>query len=324
MEPLAAGLVSGAGGLEPLAGIVPAKFQRALCADVLRRGLFPGGDGMVAAPRGAAGHRHRPEYILLSRAGLRWIHAGKNARVRRVDWPGPVFLSAHEFPETARRRTVRGDFILPGHQHRILAPQSRLRQDARGLDSSVDHRRSEFTFDLGIFPQHAPERRPLHRPVRRRDENDRARRIARGKNGRGARTGNRNGSRSGGGEGVSRMTGGGWRGTGLRPAAGRHVPWPPPRQPPPVTFQMKIGVISDTHGFLDPKVRDRFAGVGHILHAGDVGPDAIIRELEALAPVTAVSGNTDSSATFRRTEAITLAARQFLVHHIVDPYALKE
>ena len=87
---------------------------------------------------------------------------------------------------------------------------------------------------------------------------------------------------------------------------------------------MKIGVISDTHGFLDPKVRDRFAGVGHILHAGDVGPDAIIRELEALAPVTAVSGNTDSSATFRRTEAITLAARQFLVHHIVDPYALKE
>ena len=87
---------------------------------------------------------------------------------------------------------------------------------------------------------------------------------------------------------------------------------------------MKIGVISDTHGFLDPKIPKLFAGVSHILHAGDIGTDAIIVELETIAPVTAVIGNTDSSSTFRLTEAVTLAGRKFLVHHIVDPYALKE
>jgi len=87
---------------------------------------------------------------------------------------------------------------------------------------------------------------------------------------------------------------------------------------------MKIGVISDTHGFLDPKIRGLFAGVSHILHGGDIGPDAIIAELEAIAPVTAVSGNTDSSTRFRPTEAVVLAGRKFLVHHIVDPRALKE
>ena len=37
---------------------------------------------------------------------------------------------------------------------------------------------------------------------------------------------------------------------------------------------MKIGVISDTHGFLDPRVKKFFAGVDHILHAGDIGDRA--------------------------------------------------
>jgi putative phosphoesterase len=87
---------------------------------------------------------------------------------------------------------------------------------------------------------------------------------------------------------------------------------------------MKIGIISDTHGFLDPKIRGLFAGVSHILHGGDIGPSAIIAGLEAIAPVTAVSGNTDSSPIFRPTEAVELAGRKFLVHHIVNPWALKE
>jgi len=87
---------------------------------------------------------------------------------------------------------------------------------------------------------------------------------------------------------------------------------------------MKIGVISDTHGFLDPRVPELFAGVSHILHAGDIGPDAIIVELETIAPVTAVIGNTDSSPTFRPTEVVTLAGRKFLVHHIVNPHAPKD
>src|SRR5208282_758353 len=88
----------------------------------------------------------------------------------------------------------------------------------------------------------------------------------------------------------------------------------------PVT-SMKIGVISDTHGWLDPKISGLFAGVEHILHAGDIGSDGIIAGLEAVAPVTAVLGNTDTSPNFRLTEVITLAGRKFLVHHIVNPRA---
>ena len=56
---------------------------------------------------------------------------------------------------------------------------------------------------------------------------------------------------------------------------------------------MKIGIISDTHGLLRNEVFEVFAGVEHILHAGDVGPPGILTELEAIAPVTAVWGNTD-------------------------------
>ncbi len=56
---------------------------------------------------------------------------------------------------------------------------------------------------------------------------------------------------------------------------------------------MRLGVISDTHGLLRPEVFDAFAEVDHILHAGDVGPLDLLAELEAIAPVTAVFGNTD-------------------------------
>ncbi|HEX6038754.1 metallophosphoesterase family protein [Longimicrobium sp.] len=56
---------------------------------------------------------------------------------------------------------------------------------------------------------------------------------------------------------------------------------------------MKIGIISDTHGLLRAQVFEVFAGVEHILHAGDIGDADILTELQALAPVTAVWGNVD-------------------------------
>jgi len=56
---------------------------------------------------------------------------------------------------------------------------------------------------------------------------------------------------------------------------------------------MRIGVIADTHGLLRPEVFDVFSEVDHILHGGDVGPPGILDQLEAIAPVTAVYGNTD-------------------------------
>jgi putative phosphoesterase len=87
---------------------------------------------------------------------------------------------------------------------------------------------------------------------------------------------------------------------------------------------VKIGVISDTHGFLDPKIFELFAGVEHILHAGDIGYASMILELEEIAPVTAVIGNTDGGLSFRETEIVELAAQKFLVHHIVNPFALSK
>jgi uncharacterized protein len=87
---------------------------------------------------------------------------------------------------------------------------------------------------------------------------------------------------------------------------------------------VKIGVISDTHGFLDPRVEKIFAGVDHILHAGDIGYAALILELEFIAPVTAVLGNNDGGLTFKETEKIELARKKFLVHHIVSPRQLPE
>jgi putative phosphoesterase len=59
---------------------------------------------------------------------------------------------------------------------------------------------------------------------------------------------------------------------------------------------MRLGIISDTHGMLRPEVFEVFKEVDHILHAGDIGSLDIITELEALAPVTAVYGNTDGMA----------------------------
>jgi hypothetical protein len=63
---------------------------------------------------------------------------------------------------------------------------------------------------------------------------------------------------------------------------------------------VRLGVIADTHGLLRPAVFDAFANVDHILHAGDVGPDDLLVELETLAPVTAVYGNTDGFDIRRR------------------------
>jgi len=56
---------------------------------------------------------------------------------------------------------------------------------------------------------------------------------------------------------------------------------------------LRIGIISDTHGLLRPEVFEVFQQVDRILHAGDIGSLELLAELEALAPVTAVWGNTD-------------------------------
>ncbi len=56
---------------------------------------------------------------------------------------------------------------------------------------------------------------------------------------------------------------------------------------------MKIGLISDTHGMLDPRVYDYFRTCDEIWHAGDVGDLKIIDDLAASKPLRAVFGNID-------------------------------
>ena len=85
---------------------------------------------------------------------------------------------------------------------------------------------------------------------------------------------------------------------------------------------MRVAVLSDTHNYLDPRIPQLFAGVDHILHAGDIGLPAIILQLEQVAPVTAVLGNTDDPGLhYRQTEVVEIAGRKFFVQHIVNPHS---
>jgi hypothetical protein len=84
---------------------------------------------------------------------------------------------------------------------------------------------------------------------------------------------------------------------------------------------MKIGVVSDTHGKMHPRVFDLFTGVDHILHAGDIGKMEIITELRSLAPVTAVYGNVDHFplvGQFSERVVLTFADHKILMTHIVN------
>lgn len=86
---------------------------------------------------------------------------------------------------------------------------------------------------------------------------------------------------------------------------------------------MQIGVISDTHGYLHPKVFDAFNGVDHILHAGDIGNEAILTELRAIAPVTAVLGNGDyfrGYQKYARIEVVNFDLINILLTHQYPAY----
>jgi putative phosphoesterase len=56
---------------------------------------------------------------------------------------------------------------------------------------------------------------------------------------------------------------------------------------------MLVGVLSDTHGYVDPRLGAAFDGVEAIVHAGDVGGIGVLDELRRIAPLHAVRGNND-------------------------------
>lgn len=75
-----------------------------------------------------------------------------------------------------------------------------------------------------------------------------------------------------------------------------------------------VGLIADTHGLLRPGVHVALAGVAFILHAGDVGGDAVLDELELIAPVYAVFGNTDPPGHPRLAPEIVRAVNGVSLH----------
>lgn len=89
---------------------------------------------------------------------------------------------------------------------------------------------------------------------------------------------------------------------------------------------MRIGVISDTHGTLHPRIFELFDGVDHILHAGDIGDEQILDELAAIAPLTAVAGNIDGfrCGAAREEARIQLGGLRFYLTHILErPHKLR-
>ena len=70
---------------------------------------------------------------------------------------------------------------------------------------------------------------------------------------------------------------------------------------------LRVGLVSDTHGLLRPEVRAFLVGCDYIVHGGDVGAAGILEQLAAMAPLIAVRGNNDTqpwAARLRETELI--------------------
>ena len=86
---------------------------------------------------------------------------------------------------------------------------------------------------------------------------------------------------------------------------------------------MKVGLISDTHiphaiRALPRALLKGLEGVDRILHAGDLVTTEVVRELETIAPVTAVSGNMDPpevAGQLRSEENLLLGGRRIGLKH---------
>jgi putative phosphoesterase len=82
--------------------------------------------------------------------------------------------------------------------------------------------------------------------------------------------------------------------------------------------ETSVGLLADTHGWLDPALHAHFAGVTHIVHAGDVGDATVLAELRTIAPVTAVRGNIDGGALAELPleQVVTVAGQRIAALHI--------
>jgi putative phosphoesterase len=97
---------------------------------------------------------------------------------------------------------------------------------------------------------------------------------------------------------------------------------PPSSLGPPGGAALRVGLVSDTHGLVDPKLAPLFDGCDLILHAGDVVKPPILAVLEAVAPLTTVRGNNDEGTPLQRlpeTALVPLGDLTALVVHDLGP-----
>jgi hypothetical protein len=82
---------------------------------------------------------------------------------------------------------------------------------------------------------------------------------------------------------------------------------------------MKIGLLSDTHSYLDPKVFEHFRECDEVWHGGDVGDVALLDQLESFKPFRGVYGNIDDTAVRRRlplNQSFTVEGLPVVITHI--------
>lgn len=85
------------------------------------------------------------------------------------------------------------------------------------------------------------------------------------------------------------------------------------------TAEIRVGLISDTHGLLRPQARAFLEGSDFIVHAGDICDPLILDALAAIAPLTAVRGNNDKGPWAERLrETETLQVADVRIHVIHD------
>lgn len=58
---------------------------------------------------------------------------------------------------------------------------------------------------------------------------------------------------------------------------------------------MRIGLLSDTHGFLDDELLTHLSDCDELWHAGDFGSTEVLDRLEAYKPTRGVYGNVDAA-----------------------------
>jgi putative phosphoesterase len=93
--------------------------------------------------------------------------------------------------------------------------------------------------------------------------------------------------------------------------------------------ELRVGVVSDTHGLLRPETRAFLIGCDYIVHGGDIGSPDILEQLTAIAPLIVVRGNNDQqpwASHLRDTELVRLGnVFVYVIHNLaeldLDPHA---